>query len=1246
MAKAPTAEGEQWMNEVSGQITVKETGVGVSAVLVHVFDVDPKTPPVDDAFARPAGVTEALWEKLQADRIGSVATDPEGRFRLVYDDSAFRVRNAGEVRPDLLLVVTAPEEPGERERGCPEILHVSCGIRANSGRFEGFVIQLPADRLREAGVRVAEASAGAEEPEHVVERLASSAAKRERIVQEVRRIQGTRVDVSQAFANEFTTKLRPTILDAVSRVPSHLRESDGFLKPGDKVDVKTEALVKKGFRERVNAPAKRARVVGFAALSKRDEQRLRDGGFGDGEGPFRHVPGELVKPLLFGRERPSGSSFLMRDEPIARACREKSHEEERCEADLGLGDEPASDADTPAGEAAITGNEDAAGAGVVISSDGRVPVYAARLMNTMTSPEEPVAVGATQPGTRADQDVIQQTIDAFQLRSGPADSPAIYDFHVLQVAFEHVWQEAIDEGILDVAEDAYREVVELGGDPFTDPPHHLPVGVKIDPALRLKAFVSMIRAATRDEPPKEVVRVFEVSPEQWRVLNRELRDELRRLAEGVLEATSATNLGFVVIDTTARERARLREQGEHILRYADALLESGEGSYERLHKLLEDLESRLKQPYSFTTFAVRGSERSINFGLLLEYRVKLEPIAYQVGRLEKTITLTPGEKQVIRKKVVRKVSRSVEDITNSLRARKTEAAETTRVESEVLAKATSKTNFTLSAQGGYQAKVWNVSGSTSFTKDASTESSETKKTFGEAIFKSAEEYKNERTVKITTTEAEDLEAEETAEIRNDNNELPVTFLFYELQRRYRMSQALHRVTPVVLVAEEVPRPEEITRAWLVQHDAVLANSLLNRSYEPALNYLSTQIVGDEIALKEMRRNVNQQRRLIEKIEEELVAIHEQAGRRYAALERSIEQRADAVGGESAEGFAEKAGEWLLGSADDEESTEAARIREDAAHDAYEREAKLEKEARARLEREVTALNAMTEAYTKALSEHLNRLAQVDRLANHVKDNILFYMQAIWSSEVADQRSLRLQKVQVPLLDGATTFSLKKVSKKPLGLGLPHLRKDRAIFQISAESVDVNTDGTPLERVDLVEVADLDNLLGFKWNYLIFPLKESNALTDFMLTPYADAELGLRDPDEFGNWTLQEFADYVCCLKENLPKSKFEKVKDELRDEYKRLLTETSRPFEEVILPGDSPCFYIEALPGVHPVLEDFKLLHRAIDVKSAQADARSKELENVRLAARLLASPQLLEDPTIERKVVVEGDSGVVVPSD
>jgi hypothetical protein len=179
----------------------------------------------------------------------------------------------------------------------------------------------------------------------------------------------------------------------------------------------------------------------------------------------------------------------------------------------------------------------------------------------------------------------------------------------------------------------------------------------------------------------------------------------------------------------------------------------------------------------------------------------------------------------------------------------------------------------------------------------------------------------------------------------------------------------------------------------------------------------------------------------------------------------------------------------------------------------------------------------------------------------------------------------------------------------------------------------------LEYETLEEVADLDDLLGFKGNYMIFPLKKSNALTDFMTIPYLDPVFGVRDPDPLGNWTLTEFVEYVCCLRKKLPSEEFLKLLPGMMESYRILVNEGGADGNEIVVPTDS--LFIEALPGVHPILEDFKLFHRVIDVKKAQADVRAAELENIRFAARLLAKEH--EDPTIEKKVIIEGGQGVLV---
>jgi hypothetical protein len=138
------------------------------------------------------------------------------------------------------------------------------------------------------------------------------------------------------------------------------------------------------------------------------------------------------------------------------------------------------------------------------------------------------------------------------------------------------------------------------------------------------------------------------------------------------------------------------------------------------------------------------------------------------------------------------------------------------------------------------------------------------------------------------------------------------------------------------------------------------------------------------------------------------------------------------------------------------------------------------------------------------------------------------------------------------------------------------------------------------------------------------------------------EITARDPDEFGNHTLDELQEFATCLYEH-DKEAFNKHKDQFKKIMIDRLTSSRKDSELVIVPTKS--LFIEALVGTHPLLEDFKLIHRALDVKKVQAEVRHAELENIRLASRVLKGKD--EDPDIEKKIIIEGNNkGIVLQPD
>lgn len=855
------------------------------------------------------------------------------------------------------MYVLAPEEAGND----PRILFTSVALRENAGRTEQYLIRLTAEQLEKAGVPLPTTpNDEIEEPQRTVERLVKASSRLDAIDQGFRFIDKQRVEQIRKTALGFQMKVRPALRRMLSRVPDTLVDPDAFVAPGESVFEKGNAIIRRGIEQVVNSddPKVRAPVTGFVALTAAQEDALA-GRLGDGGA----IDSEALEEILNGGEgRQRSTTFVVREDPLIQFCREKSQDEAHCLAILEDGPD---DGDAPEDPE----DADIPGPGVTAITEQDINQYVARLMDTMTSPEERVVSGL-EP--RADRAKVEENIRTLAFPPSPADTPAFHDFSNLQIAFEHVWQEAIDEGILDLAEDAYQDIVELGGDPDRDSDDG-----RRNPARALTEegrIVLASRRIVRDHRSETVDR-----DQKGRIIVRDHRGR----------------------ETVRDHRGQTDRDPPPVGRPRPGSVDVPIHPADRLRDVLTELEARLKEDYAFTIYAANRKERSINFGILITYRQKWEPQAYQAGKLAKTVTLAPKETQKYSKKTVIRRKRAEKEVENHLRARREETSQTSRAEQEIIRKATTKTNFQLVSEDSVKVPIaegvsLGHTQTTTFEREASKSSDDIKKAFHEAVFKSAQEYKDEHTIEVNTEESEEIETVESGEITNPNDEIAVTFLFYELQRRYRMTERIHRVTPVILVAQEVPRPDEIDEAWLITHDWILRRTLLDDSFLPALNYLSQNIVGEQVALQEMRQNVSQQRQIVAELRRELAVVRHRLLRYRSLVERSLIQKAtekkEGGGGgwlpgipdpgdvfETGEELVEFAGDALEAAGDfffSRDSGSTGQSRQDALKEAMQRTADEERDVLFRLEREVTALNAFTETYSKALAEYLNHKAQV------------------------------------------------------------------------------------------------------------------------------------------------------------------------------------------------------------------------------------------------------------------------------
>ena len=656
----------------------------------------------------------------------------------------------------------------------------------------------------------------------------------------------------------------------------------------------------------------------------------------------------------------------------------------------------------------------------------------------------------------------------------------------------------------------------------------------------------------------------------------------------------------------------------------------GEGS--RLAELLTDLERRLGERYAFDVFA----EDSINFGIMVTYRQTWDPQQYQVGDLVSTIPLAPKEVRRYTTRTVTKKTRAVKEIEDSLQTRRSESSDTSRADAEIVKKAQEKTHFNIGAEETFGGDGFSVKATQSGGGDASKESAQVKKDMRESVLKSAQEYRQQHRMEVDSSETAESEATSFHEIQNPNDELAVTYLFYELQRTYEVSERIHELTPVILVANQVPAPEDIDDAWLLEHDWILRRAILDDTFRPALEYLTKSFVGAEVNIRILEANASAQKELVDRVNQQI----QLQAKVLASNERSVQ--------ESVQGLASN--QQQLGifntvkrifdpigitGGGDTGSLDAAQTMVDFARQTLDRAEREKARLLAQLDIAATALQAAVDALSAAVKEHYDRVAEIDRLRVHVKENILYYMQAIWRQEPPDQRFFRLYNIDVPIVMPNITDVPVAAGSGGSVVGVFEGEKDTLSVSLPAP------DAVTITTKKLVEVADLDSVLAYKGNYMVFALRESNYITLHMMQDYLDvgAELILKDPDDQDAYGIEELQELATRVNKTDPE-----LFQAHREEFKQLLidrlTSPRRDGELVIVPSDS--LYIECLVGTHPLLEDFKLIHRALDVKKVQSEVRHAELENIRLAARALKGKD--EDPDIEKKIVIEGDrSGITV---
>jgi hypothetical protein len=1174
---------ESTKNTIRGQVVVKESMLGVEGLLVEALYINSNLNPEN---------FNSLLTSNDGYRVGSTITDNDGRFVIEKDISEIKIKPNLEV-DSLAVYVSAPEESNVQKT----VLYTPQTARSNFSSTESYLMKISQSDLENAGVTLPSIlRTQVEPPEIIADRLKKLAERDVSIVAAQRDALKLKVINARNETDRFRTDFLPHLETLLSSVHPDQTILDNYVPKGGSVKTANGNVINHDLNVVINVPENRATATVRMAFSKEQAELVKS---------HLDAEGKITKSELnniLGNGPISTKPYYLRANAIEELCRKISKDEKECANVLGESSEPEHPSPVPP--------TDIPGMGVEALGSPDIPKFLARLTDTVTSPEEGLL---TDLEPRATKETVSKNIQNLSLKPSPADLPAIYNFHSLQIAFRDVWQEAIDEGIISIAEEAYNQIVLLGGEPKLD--------TSLNPISALRTEFSAVNQMLLQGNAGNFVD--RISANQQQPIGGTFFHPLRGILGGLFNPS--------LPDTNWHPPPVVSD-------------------------LLAELEQRMQEPYAFTTFGASKTEHSINFACLVTYEQIWNPVSYQAGRLAKTITLAPKEVQKYTKTIKRHSKRVVKEVEKHIQIRKDEMTRVSRIEEEIVRKATNKTNFHLSSEETAKDPTGSAGTvtKTAFDREASTVSDSVKRSMSELTTKAALEVNDEYVVDVTAEQGEEFELSESGEIQNPSNVTAVTFLFYELQRRYKVTEQIHKLTPIVLVAQEMPEPQEINESWLVTNDWILRRVLLDDAFLPALNYISNNIVGDRIALQEMSLNIIQQRKVIEELKTQLAVVRSRIATYRNLLEKSLTHSAEKKKGgggglfsgipvvgdaiELVEDAVEAVGDIVF-----PDSPEVGDSRLDSIKEAIQRTADEERDLLMRLEREVTSLNALTESYSKALAENYNQRTQVLRLRTHIKQNILYYMQAIWNHEPPDQRYLRLHEVPVPTFWPDLTYSYKFSKFEPVeGAMNPFMHgnlevppsENRQLYQ--AEILPIIF---PMKTEPLSKVADLDNLIGYFGNYMMFALRVSNPLTDFMMEPYILQGFNeLIDPDDFGNWTLDEFVKYVLCLKEKLTPSEFEKIRPELAKQYERLIKAPWRNGEDIVVPTGS--LFIESLPASETVEDRFTTIHRVLDLKMSQAKDRHDELENIRLVDRLLHNER--DDPDIEKKVIIKGTSGSV----
>lgn len=565
-------------NKISGRITHHESGIGIPNLVVEIFDVDPKTfnPDLESIYVTPGrplkdetfeGGTEVdtrktLKQELTADRLGSVITDSNGYFELIFEDEAFMVRKKlklaptvaaastqpadraasqpapaiqDEIRPDLFLVVTAPEETGVEI--FKNVIYRSNWARVNAGREETYMIRLTTRELEAAKIPVPVTE---EESNNTNIKIAKFIANKNSLKAFRKGVKEYNTAVEEEDKEERKS-LRRKFKEAILPNLAVLNSMRYFVKDTDTIEAVQSLAIQDGIdnvdrvlnktntKKRdatIPEPGKGIKVNLF--LTEEEKADLDNFKFTYEGKDYYNIPENLIQQLLFKRENDDGiNTILFSNNPISKACISKSREDICALEHIG------EDTPTDDGEPTEEPDDDTGGTGI---SKEDIPLYLEKLL--FNKDADPFQDNGQNLTKRHDAASVQKNVDNFALQKGPADATAFYDFHSLQIAFQYVWHQLLDETLVNLSENIHISQENAGRSGFLTAVNNLSQNDVAPSAQMVAAEAENEQTQTTNEVPTEISSAFDISFLEYDALSNDDKDKLKSIAKDINDTES------------------------------------------------------------------------------------------------------------------------------------------------------------------------------------------------------------------------------------------------------------------------------------------------------------------------------------------------------------------------------------------------------------------------------------------------------------------------------------------------------------------------------------------------------------------------------------------------------------------------------------------------------------------------------------------------------------------------------------